>query len=331
MNGRSTPAAEKPRIAITMGDPAGVGPEIAVKVLRDDVVQGLCQPLVVGDVSVLQRAAEALNDHRPSIPDGQVLDLGIADLREHVWGVATAAGGAAGAAYVERAVELALAGEVDAIVTGPLNKEALHMADVPFPGHTEMLASLTGTADYAMMLVGPELHVAHVSTHVSLRDALERVRRSRIETVISLADAAVRGEGIAAPRIAVAGLNPHAGEGGMFGREEIEEIEPAVRAMQGQGVDASGPHPPDTVFWHAANGRFDVVVAMYHDQGHIPAKLSGFDRSVNVTIGLPIVRASVDHGTAYDIAGTGRASAASLIEAIRYAVRASRSNVAVSE
>ncbi len=320
-------APARPRIAITMGDPAGIGPEIAVKALYNDEVAALCDPLVVGDRAVLDVAAEVLE--RPLTPSQheRILDLGVMSRVEHAWGSATAAGGAAGAAYVKRAVELALSGEVVGIVTGPLNKEALNLAHVPFPGHTEMLASLTGTSDYAMMLVGPDLHVVHVSTHVSLRAAIDRVRRPRIETVIALADAALRGEGVAAPRIAVAGLNPHAGEGGMFGREEIDEIQPAVASMQARGIDVSGPHPPDTVYLFASRGRYDVVIAMYHDQGHIPAKLAGFDASVNVTIGLPIVRASVDHGTAYDIAGTGQANEASLVEAIRYAARASQPHV----
>lgn len=320
-------AGPKGRIAITMGDPGGIGPEIAVKALWSDEVHELCEPLVIGDRTVLRKAATLLGLEAPAPKEGYVLDLGVLQEKDHVWGTATAAGGQAGAAYVEHAVSLALAGEVAGIVTGPLNKEALHKAGVPFPGHTEMLASLTGTRDFAMMLVGPELHVIHVSTHVSLRDAIERVRRDRIETVIQLAHDALRAEGTRTPRVAVAGLNPHAGEGGMFGREEIEEIAPAIKAARQSGIDASGPHPPDTVFWHAVHDRFDVVVAMYHDQGHIPAKLSGFDRSVNVTVGLPIVRASVDHGTAYDIAGTGAASEASLIEAIRYAGRAARAKV----
>lgn len=312
----------KPRIAITMGDPAGVGPEIAVKALWSDELRELCEPIVVGDMSVLSRAAQVVGRGRPTPDERFVLDLHAVGDAELGWGAATAAGGRAAAAYIERAVEMALAGEVEAIVTGPLNKEALNQAEVPYPGHTEMLAALTNTRDYAMMLVGPELHVIHVSTHVSLRDAVDRVRWPRIETVIRLADEALRMEGVASPRIAVAGLNPHAGEGGMFGREEIDEIVPAVEAARSRGLDVTGPHPPDTVFWHASRGRFDVVVAMYHDQGHIPAKLSGFDRSVNVTVGLPIIRASVDHGTAYDIAGKGQASEASLMAAARYARRA---------
>ncbi len=322
MTTNSTGGAALPRIAITMGDPAGVGPEIAVKALAHDEVLQLCDPLVVGDLAVLRRAAEAMGrEFGPSL-ERRVLDVGAMAIADHAWGSATAAGGRAAATYVERSVELALAGEVAAIVTGPINKDAIHQAQVPFPGHTEMLASLTGTEDYAMMLVGPDLHVAHVSTHVSLRDAIDRVKRRRIETVIALTDEALKREGIAAPRIAVAGLNPHAGEGGMFGSEEIDEIEPAVRGAAQRGIEVSGPHPPDTVFLFAARGRYDAVIAMYHDQGHIPAKLAGFDTSVNVTIGLPIVRSSVDHGTAYDIAGTGSASESSLVEAIRYAARA---------
>jgi 4-phospho-D-threonate 3-dehydrogenase / 4-phospho-D-erythronate 3-dehydrogenase len=322
--------SERPRIAITMGDPAGVGPEIAVKALEHAEVMRLCDPVVVGDLAVLRRAAEAIGRELGPPLERHVLDLEAMAIADHAWGRATAAGGRAAAAYIERSVELALAGEVAAIVTGPINKDAIHQARVPFPGHTEMLASLTGTEDYAMMLVGPDLHVSHVSTHVSLRDAIERVRRPRIETVIALTDEALKREGIPAPRIAVAGLNPHAGEGGMFGREEIDEIEPAVRAAAERGIDASGPHPPDTVFLFASRGRYDAVVAMYHDQGHIPAKLSGFDTSVNVTIGLPIVRSSVDHGTAYDIAGTGSASESSLVEAIRYAARAAHAKAVAS-
>ena len=318
-----------PRIAVTMGDPAGIGPEIAVKALWSDEFHAHCDPLVVGDLAVLSLAARAMGQEFAESLEAHVLDLGALPIDDHAWGVATAAGGRAAAAYIERSVELALRGEVAAIVTGPINKDALHQAGVPFPGHTEMLASLTGTEAYAMMLVGPDLHVSHVSTHVSLSDAIRRVKRPRVETVIALTDAALRTEGITSPRIAVAGLNPHAGEGGLFGTEEIDEIEPAVRAMRERGVDVSGPHPPDTVFLFATRGRFDAVIAMYHDQGHIPAKLSGFDESVNVTIGLPIVRASVDHGTAYDIAGTGSASAASLIEAVRYAARASRARPSV--
>ncbi len=318
----------RPRIAITMGDPAGVGPEIAVKALTHDEVLRLCDPLVIGDLAVLRRAAEAMGREFGTPLERHVLDLGAMAISDHTWGTATAAGGRAAAAYIERAVELALAGEVAAIVTGPINKDAIHQAQVPYPGHTEMLASLTGTDDYAMMLVGPDLHVAHVSTHVSLRDAVDRVKRARIETVIALTHEALQREGIVAPRIAVAGLNPHAGEGGMFGSEEIDEIEPAVRAAAERGIDVSGPHPPDTVFLFASRGRYDAVIAMYHDQGHIPAKLSGFDTSVNVTIGLPIVRASVDHGTAYDIAGTGSANESSLVEAVRYAARAAHAKVA---
>jgi 4-phospho-D-threonate 3-dehydrogenase / 4-phospho-D-erythronate 3-dehydrogenase len=325
----TTTPEPRPRIAITMGDPAGIGPEIAVMALTNEEVFELCTPLVVGDLAVLRRAADAVGAS-PAPLEEYVLDLGMMAGGDHVWGAATAAGGRAAAAYIERSVELALAGDVAAIVTGPINKDAIHQAEVPFPGHTEMLASLTGTADYAMMLVGPDLHVAHVSTHVSLRDAIERVRRPRIETVIALTHQALEREGIASPRIAVAGLNPHAGEGGMFGREEIDEIAPAVRAAADRGIDVSGPHPPDTVFLFASRGRYDAVVAMYHDQGHIPAKLSGFDVSVNVTIGLPIVRASVDHGTAYDIAGTGSATVSSLLAAIRYAARAARARAVPS-
>ena len=208
--------------------------------------------------------------------------------------------------YVERAVQLAMKGELDAIATAPLNKEALALGGCSFPGHTEILSSLSGTREYAMMLVSKTLKVIHVSTHVSIRRACDLVKKDRILRIIGLADAAVRDFGVAAPRIAVAGLNPHAGEGGLFGAEEIEEIIPAIAEARAAGIDAIGPVSPDTVFYRTAVKRdFDIVVVMYHDQGHIPVKLLGFADGVNVTVGLPFIRTSVDHGTAFDIAGKG--------------------------
>lgn len=327
-----------PRVAISMGDPSGVGPEVVMAAVNRPEVLRLCRPLIVGSRKVLDKAAAALagggndegsgdddsNGHRGasfSLPGGaEVEDLDNVEIDAHEWGRLSAECGKAGAEYLERAVKLAQGGEVAAIVTAPLNKEALKLAGVPYPGHTEMLAALTGTRDYAMMLAGPDLRVIHVSTHISLAEAIERVRRARVSIVIALADEVLRGSGIPRPRIAVAGLNPHAGEGGLFGRQDAEEIRPAVEESQAQGIDASGPHPPDTVFLQARQGRFDIVVAMYHDQGHIPAKLAGFDTSVNITVGLPIVRTSVDHGTAFDIAGRGIASESSMVEAIRQAV-----------
>jgi 4-hydroxythreonine-4-phosphate dehydrogenase len=226
--------------------------------------------------------------------------------------------------YVRRAVELALADEVHAIATAPLNKEAMHRAGHEYPGHTELLAELCDVQDYAMMLVGEDLRVVHVSTHVSLREAIERVTPEREATVIRLAEAALRRLGFERPRVAVAGLNPHAGENGLFGTEDGERIAPAVRAAQEEGIDASGPWAPDTVFMQARRGRFDVVVVQYHDQGHIPIKLLGFDTGVNVTVGLPFFRTSVDHGTAFDIAGKGQADAGSMQAALALAARLAR-------
>lgn len=317
----------KPRIAITMGDPVGIGPEITLRAVRNDRVLAACTPVIIGDASVLARAAQALTkggvlkDGEPLPTVTEIVDLANVDVSAHQWGKVTAEAGKAAAEYIEHAVRLALKGEVKGIVTGPINKEALSLAKVPYPGHTEMLAALTATRDYAMMLAGPTLRVIHVSTHVSLAEAIRRVKADRILKVITMAHATLTNEGINSPRVAVAALNPHAGEGGLFGDEETSEIMPAIKAAQAQGICATGPHPPDTVFLQASQGRFDVVVAMYHDQGHIPAKLVGFDTSVNVTVGLPVVRTSVDHGTAFDIAGKGIASEASMVEAILYAAR----------
>jgi 4-hydroxythreonine-4-phosphate dehydrogenase len=217
---------------------------------------------------------------------------------------------------VQRATELASAGRVGAIATAPLNKEAMHLAGHKYPGHTEILAELTGTEDYAMMLVTDELKVIHVSTHVSLREAIERVKPERELAVIRLAHDSLRRLGVENPKVAVAGLNPHAGENGLFGTEDLERIAPAVEEAKAKGIEASGPWPPDTVLMRARRGEFDVVVVQYHDQGHIPVKLMGFDTGVNVTVGLPFFRTSVDHGTAFDIAGTGEADHASMRAAI---------------
>jgi 4-hydroxythreonine-4-phosphate dehydrogenase len=271
------------------------------------------------EVNAIERPADALFDEgvidviaASELPD----DLPIGEL--------DARAGDAAYRYVRRAVELALADEVHAIATAPLNKEAMHRAGHRYPGHTELLAELCGVEDYAMMLVGEDLRVVHVSTHVSLREAIERVTPEREGAVIRLADAAVRALGCEHPSVAVAGLNPHAGENGLFGDEDAERIAPAVQAAKDDGIDASGPWPADTVFLAARQGRFDVVVVQYHDQGHIPIKLLGFDTGVNVTVGLPFFRTSVDHGTAFDIAGTGEADAGSLKAALELAAELAR-------
>jgi len=314
-------------IAITMGDPTGVGPEIIAKVYAE----GAPRALVVGDVAMMRRAVSrlglALEVHPVGAPaearfERGVIDvLGVTELPEDLpFGRVDARGGEGAFRYLEKAVALALAGDVHAVATAPLNKEALHRAGFEYPGHTEILAELTGVRDYAMMLVADPLRVVHVSTHVALSEAIRRVQPERELTVIRLADRALRRLGIDTPRVAVAGLNPHAGEAGLFGTEDRDVIAPAVEAARAEGIDASGPWPPDTVFMQARQGRFDVVVVQYHDQGHIPIKLMGFDTGVNVTVGLPFFRTSVDHGTAFDIAGTGAADPRSLRAALELAV-----------
>ena len=338
-----------PIVGITLGDPAGIGPEIALKALSESWVLGECRPLVVGDAALLTRALgfpgmPRLDIHpvkrvreaafRPGTVD--VLDMGVAEPSDIPVGKLSRAAGEAAFRYVEEVIRLALLGEVDATVTNPINKEAINLAGHRYAGHTEIYAKLTNTPKYTMMLVHDGLRVVHVSTHVPLREACDRVKKDRVLEVIRIADRACRDMGIAVPRIGVAGLNPHSGEGGLFGREEIDEIAPAIRQATLEGIDADGPVPPDTLFPKARGGWYDIVVAMYHDQGHIPLKLAGFvfDRAankwqevkgVNITLGLPIIRTSVDHGTAFDQAGRGTASAASLTSAISYAIRFTQS------
>lgn len=324
-----------PILAITLGDPAGVGPEIVVKALHHSDVYEICRPLVIGDRRVLARAAQWLGvgdiplevlvepqrgEYRPGrIP---LLDLANADPAQITPGQLSAEAGRAAVEYVFNACDLALAGAVDAVVTAPLNKEAMHLAGFTrYAGHTELLADRTGAGRVSMLLTSAKLRVVHVSTHVALAEAIRRVTPQRVAEVIDLAHGACRALGIPEPRIAVAGLNPHASEGGMFGDEEAQAIWPAIRSARGRGLQVSDPMPPDTVFLRAVKGEYDIVVAMYHDQGHIPMKLLAFDSGVNVSIGLPIIRTSVDHGTAFDIAGTGKASEESLLAAIDVAVK----------
>ena len=333
------PGGTPPVVAITMGDPAGVGPEIAVKALAHVAVRRACRPLLVGAGAVLEAAAEIVGSaarvtcvvsperaqwepERINVVESEAAPL--AELRR---GQVSAAAGAAGYHAIARAVELAQAGAAAATVTGPIHKEALNLAGYHFAGQTEIFAHLTGTRDYAMLLMAGALRVVHVSTHVSLREACTRATRQRVETVIRLAHDAGRRLGIAQPRIGVAGLNPHASDGGLFGSEEATEIVPAIDAARAAGMVVEGPLPADTLFPKANGGYFDLVVAMYHDQGHIPLKVVGFTwdnaagawssvDGVNVTLGIPVIRVSVDHGTAFDVAGTGRASEASMVQAI---------------
>jgi 4-hydroxythreonine-4-phosphate dehydrogenase len=323
---------ERPRIAITMGDPAGVGPEIIMKALAHADLYERCRPIVVGDVGRLRQAGQIVGSRaevRPvGGPDDAAFQSGVVDVvnlaivpPDLAWGQLSPVGGDAAFRFVERAVELALDHKVEAICTAPLNKEALHAGGHLFPGHTEMLASLTGTPEVSMMLMTPKLRVIHVTTHIGLLDAIAKIEPGLVERTIVRGHEALVRSGIARPRIGVCGINPHAGEHGLFGHgEEEHKIEPAILAVRGRGIDAEGPLPADTLFFRAQRGDFDLVVAMYHDQGHGPVKVMGIEAGVNVTIGLPVVRTSVDHGTAFDIAGTGKADEQSLLEAINQAI-----------
>jgi len=334
----------RPLLAITIGDPAGVGPEIVLKALARPAIRERCRALVIGDARILQRAADMaeplavprrfeivrrLSD--ASFDDNRitVLDLANAPPADCPIGQVSAVSGRASVEYVFAACDLALQYEVDAMVTSPINKAAMNLGGHAYAGHTELLAERTKAGKVSMLLVGPSLRVVHVSTHVALEDAIGRVTRQRVTEVIDLAAQACRALGIDAPRIAVAGLNPHAGEGGLFGAQEANEIVPAIEAARARGLNVSDPQPPDTVFLRAVRGAYDIVVAMYHDQGHIPMKLLAFDEGVNVSIGLPIIRTSVDHGTAFDIAGTGLARDESLVAAIDVALQMVRARASV--
>lgn len=320
-------------IAVTMGDPAGIGPEIIVKALAEGELNG-APVVVVGCLETLRRVMAQGNlpqtelKEITSVAQAQytpgtinVLDEPLADPLALVPGKVQAQAGDLAYRCVKRATELAMAGEVHAIATAPLNKEALHSAGHLYPGHTELLAQLTGSKDYAMVLYTDRLKVIHVTTHIALRKFLDTLNQPRVETVIGMADTFLRRVGYTQPRIAVAGVNPHAGENGLFGDEEINIVGPAIKAMQEKGIDARGPCPPDTVYLQCYEGQYDMVVAMYHDQGHIPLKLLGFYDGVNITAGLPFIRTSADHGTAFDIAWTGKAKSESMAVSIQLAMQ----------
>lgn len=332
----------RPIVGISVGDPGGIGPEVTVKALASPKVFEQCRPLVIGDASVVRDALRftGLNlsvnavaspeqgIYKPGVVD--VLDMGNMPIDQVRYGVVTPQQGKASFEYIAKNIELAMTCHIDATVTGPINKAAINEAGYHYAGHTEIYAEMTGTRDYAMMLAEGNFRVAHVSTHVSLREACDRVKRERVLRVIELSHDALLKLGIASPRIGVAGLNPHCGEGGLFGTEDEREIKPAIADAVAKGMNVTGPVPPDTVFSKMAGGMFDLVVVMYHDQGHIPIKLKGFTydektgqwgavAGVNITLGLPIVRVSVDHGTAFEIAGQGKANPDSMLDSIELA------------
>jgi 4-hydroxythreonine-4-phosphate dehydrogenase len=284
-------------------------------------VRAACRPVVVGDRAVLVAAAAVVGADARAIADVAMVELGLCDERDFATGRVDARHGEASFRYLEHATGLVQAGEADALVTGPINKAAWHLAGRNYPGQTEVLAQMTGCDDYAMMLASGAIRSILVTTHIALAQVPSAITRDRVEARIRLANRAVAAFVGRQPRIAVAGLNPHAGEGGLFGTEDRDVIEPAVASCRADGIDVDGPLPSDTVYLRALNGTYDVVVAMYHDQGLIPVKLNGFERGINVTLGLPIVRTSPDHGTAFDIAGRGVATATSMIEAVLAAVR----------
>ena len=329
-----------------MGDPAGIGPEIVVKALCDDRVTGWCKPVIVGDLRVIQKAAAEQHVQKQvksvdTIGKAEfdrntinVYSLDLIDLDKLEMGKISSVAGEAAFQYVKTVIDLALAKEIDATVTAPINKKSINLAGHKFSGHTEIYAQFTRTKKYAMLLVDESFRVVHVSTHVSLKRACGAVKKERIIEVTELLNNACKQFGIIKPRIGIAALNPHAGDGGLFGDEEIREILPAVEQAKVLGIDAEGPLPADTLFACAKAGAFDGCVAMYHDQGHIPFKMTAFQwdqavknmksvTGVNITLGLPIIRTSVDHGTAFEIAGKGIARKDALVLAIKYAVKMS--------
>jgi len=334
---------KRPVICITMGDPAGIGAEIIVKALSKKDIYKKSKPITIGSKCVIDDALKFIPSNlklnviknteeiKGKFGTIDLLDLDNIKLDEFNYGKVSAKAGQASLDYIYKGIDLAMEGLVDAVVTGPIHKEAIKAAGSPYAGHTEIFASRTKTKNYAMMLADDHLRVIHVSTHVSLRQACDLVKKERILTVMHLADKALKDLGIKNPKIGVAGLNPHAGEGGLFGKEEIEEIIPAIAQAKKEGIDAEGPVPPDTIFSKVIGRQYDIAVVMYHDQGHIPMKVTGFKYNkatnkwstmsgVNVTVGLPIIRTSVDHGVAFGKAGEGRANEESMVEAIKMAI-----------
>lgn len=308
------------RIAVSIGDPAGIGAEITLKALQDQSVSSLAHWLIVGDSAVLNAAASACSIDPGTLPFTLVESDTLAANHTVAFGQLKAEYGTAAITYVRRAVELCMSGKADAMVTAPLNKEAVTLSGRHFSGHTEYIAELTGAAESRMLLYSERLATVHVTTHIPLADAC-RLDRTRIVRTIQLGNDALTWMNRRAPRIAVCGLNPHAGEHGLFGRQDMETIAPAITEARVLGIDCSGPHSGDTIFVRAVRGEFDLIVAMYHDQGHIPMKLLDFEGGVNVSLGMPIIRTSVDHGTAFDIAGRNQANPTNMKAAMRLAVR----------
>jgi len=324
-----------PRVAVTMGDPAGIGPEVCLHLLSHPAVHAECVPIVFGDADVMRRVAATCNlplsahvvtthqwqAHRTAIQGPTILDLAAIDGTIVVPGQITAETGRASFQYVEEAIRAALAGEVDAVSTGPINKEALHLAGYKYPGHTEIFAEKTGAARSCMMLTSAEITCSFVTTHIAYRDVPGRLSSARILEAIELTNEALHRLRGHAPRLIVCGLNPHAGENGIFGDEEARLIVPAMEQARAKGIILTGPLPPDTAFLPARRRETDAYICMYHDQGHIPLKMLAFDTAINTTLGLPIIRTSVDHGTALDIAWQGKAHPQSLFEAVLLAAR----------
>ncbi|MFA1820032.1 4-hydroxythreonine-4-phosphate dehydrogenase PdxA [Virgibacillus oceani] len=324
----------RPIIGITMGDVAGIGPEIIIKALSNEKVYSLCHPIVIGDVSILEKHEKIINSglgfhsienvEEAKFIYGTIdcLDLNLFTDDIEFGKISPRAGNAA-YQYIYKAVDLTKKGEIQAICTAPLNKAALAKGGHSYPGHTEILADLTETSEYSMMLSSPNLKVIHLTTHVGIKEAIDLITPKRTETIIHLADRVLKSAGNKKPKIAVCGINPHAGENGLFGEsEEEEKLIPAIERAQAEGIDVSGPHAADTLFFRAFRGEFDIVIACYHDQGHIPIKLLGLEEGVNITVGLNhgVIRTSVDHGTAFDIAGKNIADSRSMIAAIEAAV-----------
>jgi 4-hydroxythreonine-4-phosphate dehydrogenase len=321
----------RPRIGITMGDPAGIGPEVVLKAVAEEEVQSVCVPVIIGNAQVLTHNARTLDlqcgyeivrqgEDIPANVSGPII-FHLDNLSGYIEpGIESGDAGKAAASYIEASVELCASGAIDAIATAPINKRALFLGGYSFPGHTEFFASLTGTEEYAMGFVAANLRVVLLSTHVPLSEAIRLVRRERIEKTIRLADRELHRWGVEKSRIAVAALNPHGAEGGLFGIEEVSEMAPAIEACRvADGINVRGPFSADTIYLRASRGEFDAVIACYHDQAMIPVKCLSFGEAVNVTLGLPFIRTSVDHGTAFDIAGKGIAEHSSMVAAIKLA------------